>query len=43
VRCARQALHAARLALLHPDTGERMGWQSPAPPDLAALLAALEE
>ena len=38
----RQALHAERLALDHPVTGERLEWQSPVPPDLRELLAALE-
>ena len=37
----RQALHARRLGLVHPVTGEAMSWESPLPPDLAALLAAL--
>jgi 23S rRNA pseudouridine1911/1915/1917 synthase len=37
----RQALHAARLELLHPATGEGMGWEAPMPQDLAALLKAL--
>ena len=39
----RQALHAARLALVHPLTGATMSWHSPLPADLAALLAALEQ
>jgi 23S rRNA pseudouridine1911/1915/1917 synthase len=37
----RPALHAARLAFTHPATGERVAFESPLPPDLAALLAAL--
>ena len=37
----RQALHAARLGLVHPATREAMTWQSPPPADLAALLDAL--
>lgn len=37
----RQALHATRLGLLHPDSGAELSWESPAPPDLAALIAAL--
>lgn len=36
----RQALHAWRLALVHPATGDEMGWESPLPPDFAALLEA---
>jgi 23S rRNA pseudouridine1911/1915/1917 synthase len=38
---ARPALHAARLAFLHPGTGERVELSSPLPADLQALLAAL--
>jgi 23S rRNA pseudouridine1911/1915/1917 synthase len=37
----RQALHAARLALVHPRTGETMTWQAPTPPDIAHLLSVL--
>ena len=37
----RQALHAARLELVHPVTGRRCAWQSPLPPDFAELLSAL--
>lgn len=33
----RQALHAARLELSHPLTGERLCFSSPLPPDLASL------
>jgi 23S rRNA pseudouridine1911/1915/1917 synthase len=39
----RQALHATRLALTHPVSAARLTWESAAPPDLAALVAALEE
>jgi len=39
----RQALHAERLALTHPVSGERLAWRAEVPPDLAALLAALAE
>jgi 23S rRNA pseudouridine1911/1915/1917 synthase len=35
----RQALHAARLGLEHPVTGEWMEWQAPLPEDMAQLLA----
>jgi 23S rRNA pseudouridine1911/1915/1917 synthase len=38
----RQALHAARLKLAHPVTGREMEWEAPLPPDMAALVAALE-
>jgi len=39
----RQALHAFRLALVHPATGAEMAWESPLPADFAALLEALRE
>lgn len=39
----RQALHAASLSLVHPSTGEPVGWSSPIPPDMATVLAALED
>jgi 23S rRNA pseudouridine1911/1915/1917 synthase len=34
----RQALHAERLGLLHPSTGELCEWHAPLPEDMAALL-----
>ena len=37
----RQALHAARLALVHPVTGLACQWDSPLPVDFAELLATL--
>ena len=37
----RQALHARRLGLVHPATGEEMSWESPLPADMLALLAVL--
>jgi 23S rRNA pseudouridine1911/1915/1917 synthase len=37
----RQALHAHRLGLAHPVSGEWLEWESPVPPDMQALLAAL--
>ncbi len=37
----RQALHAARLGLIHPLTGAAMSWQSPLPGDLQHLLETL--
>jgi 23S rRNA pseudouridine1911/1915/1917 synthase len=39
----RQALHAARLGLVHPATGSNMAWESPLPEDMRALLAVLEK
>lgn len=38
----RQALHAVRLALIHPGSGQRLSWRSELPADMQALLAALE-
>ena len=38
----RQALHAATLGFTHPLTGARMRFAAPLPPDMAALIAALE-
>jgi 23S rRNA pseudouridine1911/1915/1917 synthase len=44
LRCfPRQALHATRLALTHPDSGQRLEWQAPLPEDMAGLLSVLEE
>jgi 23S rRNA pseudouridine1911/1915/1917 synthase len=37
----RQALHATRLALVHPVTRQSMAWEAPPPADLAALIAQL--
>ena len=39
----RQALHACRLGLTHPDSGEEMAWTAPVPADFAALLEALQQ
>lgn len=36
-----QALHAARLGLVHPESGEALCWQAPLPVDMQALLTAL--
>ncbi|HEU0052978.1 MAG TPA: RluA family pseudouridine synthase [Longimicrobium sp.] len=38
---SRQALHAARLALTHPFTGETIVREAPLPPDMAALRERL--
>jgi 23S rRNA pseudouridine1911/1915/1917 synthase len=38
---ARQALHAARLGLLHPASRADMEWQAPLPDDMSALLDLL--
>ncbi len=37
----RQALHARRLSLAHPLTGESMVWESPIPEDMDALITRL--
>jgi 23S rRNA pseudouridine1911/1915/1917 synthase len=38
---ARQALHAARLGLVHPVTGRACEWNAPLPADFASLLETL--
>ena len=40
-RPGRQMLHAWRLALPHPSTGETLCFEAPPPPDFADLVAAL--
>jgi 23S rRNA pseudouridine1911/1915/1917 synthase len=37
----RQALHAAHLSLIHPQSGQAMQWDSPLPDDMQRLLEAL--
>ena len=37
----RQALHARKLGLIHPSTGDYMEFEAPRPADLAALIDAL--
>jgi len=39
----RQALHAAALGFIHPVSGEHLLFESPLPPDLAALETFLEQ
>jgi len=39
----RQALHALRLGLAHPATGEWCEWQTPIPDDMARLIELLRE
>jgi 23S rRNA pseudouridine1911/1915/1917 synthase len=39
----RQALHAFRLSLLHPESGKQMSWRSTLPDDMAQLLVALHK
>jgi 23S rRNA pseudouridine1911/1915/1917 synthase len=38
----RQALHAARLGFAHPRTGAALSFATPPPPDMRALLTALD-
>ena len=38
----RQALHAARLGFAHPRTGQPLSFTTDPPPDMAALIAALD-
>lgn len=39
----RQALHAVRLTLKHPTSGEMLTWEAPLPADMQHLLKLLEE
>lgn len=39
----RQALHAWKLSLIHPESGEEKTWECPLPEDMLALVAALEK
>jgi 23S rRNA pseudouridine1911/1915/1917 synthase len=39
----RQALHAAELAFVHPVSGKQLAFDSPLPPDMARLVAALRK
>jgi 23S rRNA pseudouridine1911/1915/1917 synthase len=39
----RQALHAAKLGLVHPVTDEYLEWEQPLPEDMTRLLEALAE
>jgi 23S rRNA pseudouridine1911/1915/1917 synthase len=38
----RQALHAARLKLVHPVSGHEIEWEAPLPADMVHLVAVLE-
>lgn len=42
-RFPRQALHAEKLALVHPVTGQSLHWQASLPEDMRQLIAALRE
>jgi 23S rRNA pseudouridine1911/1915/1917 synthase len=37
----RQALHAWRLSLTHPVTGQALSWRAPLPPELRLALSSL--
>lgn len=39
----RQALHAWRLSLKHPGTGEDMTWEAPLPDDMQGLIDAMQK
>lgn len=39
----RQALHARRLELMHPDDGRTMRWEAPLPADMVELLSLLRK
>ena len=39
----RQALHAAKLSLAHPESGEMLRWVASVPPDMGELMEALAE
>jgi 23S rRNA pseudouridine1911/1915/1917 synthase len=39
----RQALHAERLGIIHPNSGEMMQWTAPLPDDMQQLCSALEQ
>jgi 23S rRNA pseudouridine1911/1915/1917 synthase len=39
---SRQALHAALLGFIHPVTGQALRFETPLPPDMAAVQAGLE-
>lgn len=42
-RFPRQALHACRLSLTHPETGRAMSWNSALPDDMASLIETLRQ
>ena len=39
----RPMLHAARLGLTHPASGQRMTWTAPLPPDMQRLVRKLKK
>ena len=40
---ARQALHALRLGLVHPFSGESLQWEAPVPADMQALIDSMQD
>ncbi len=38
----RQALHAGKLTLLHPESARQLSWEAPVPADMVDLLARIE-
>lgn len=42
-RMTRQALHATRLSLIHPHTGEEVSWEAPMPKAMQTIVDALEQ
>ena len=42
IKFSRQALHAASLELVHPDTGKIYKWEAPLPDDFQQLLTTME-
>jgi 23S rRNA pseudouridine1911/1915/1917 synthase len=43
VNFKRQALHARKLTLTHPISGELMSWKAPLPEDMLVLLDVLND
>ncbi len=39
IRASRPMLHAQRLTLIHPSTGEEMSWEAPIPHDMALIMS----
>lgn len=39
----RQALHAAKLGLVHPETGQEQSWEVPMPDDMQQLIAVIRD
>lgn len=39
----RQALHAWKLSIVHPETSEEIGWQADLPGDMQKLLTAMQD